>query len=116
MTTTPPVLILNPQKRDQLFWMTCWIPLTPTQYRVLRLLAENPNQVLPTDRLYDVIVDGKIIVEPQQVTYHISGLKTLSAAMSGHALPIENVPNRGYVLNLPHTTIILVPEDTHETT
>jgi len=99
--------------------MTTWIPLTPTQYRVLRLLCQQTNQVIPTDAIYDVIVDGKAIIEPAQVHWHISQLKATSFALSGFPLPIENVPQRGYILNLPEMSIILVPEGNqceHQTT
>lgn len=115
-TTPPPILILNPKKRTQLFWQTTWIPLTPTQYRVLRLLAENPNQVIPADLIYNVIVNGQTIIEPAQVTWHISQLKSTTLALSGFPLPIQNIPERGYILDLPETSIILVPEATDETT
>lgn len=89
--------------------MTTWIALTPTQYRLLHRLARHPNQVITRDQLYHTIVNGETIIEPAQITWHISHLKSLAFSLSGHQLPIENVPARGYILNLSETSIILVP-------
>lgn len=104
--------------------MTTWIALAPKQYRLLHLLASHPNQVVTHHQLYATLTEYQVIVEPAQVAWHISKIKSLAFSLSGHDLPIENVPGRGYILNLPEMSIILVPpspepaegEANHETT
>lgn len=104
----PTTFILDAHKPEQLFWHGKWIRLTPTQERILRLLARNTGVVVTYDAIYQAITQGEADIEPQQVPWHISHLKSITASLAGIALPIENFPVRGYCLHIPKTSIILV--------
>lgn len=95
--------------------MTTWIQLTPAQFRLLHRLARAPGQVITQNQLYQALTEDQAIIEPGQVAWHISKIKSIAWALSGHHLPIENIVGRGYLLNLPEMSIILVPEANHET-
>ena len=95
--------------------MTTWIQLTPAQFRLLHRLARAPGQVITQDQLYQTLTEHQVIIEPAQVAWHISKIKSLAFSLSGHEMPIENIPGRGYLLDLPKMSTILVPEANHET-
>jgi DNA-binding response OmpR family regulator len=111
----PPIFVLNPQRREQLFWMTTWIQLTPAQLRILCRLARAPGKVVTPYQLYQTLTTRQVIIGPPWVAEHISQIKAWCCALSGHQLPIEDIPDRGYRLNLPEMSVILVPEANHET-
>ena len=107
-TDLPQTFILDVRKAQQLYWRGTWAQLTPSQERLLELLAHNAGHVVLHRQLYYALTAGETIVEPQQVAWHISHLKTMTYALCGYALPIESITGRGYMLDLPKTHIIII--------
>lgn len=108
------MLILDVTKPDQLFWRGTWIRLTPTQEKLILALAQRPGQMISRDELYAFLYDQDEVVEPQGVAWHMSHLRQLVEAITGHPLPLRSVPRRGWVLNLDPADITIArkPEET----
>lgn len=110
-TNLPQTFVLDARRAQQLYWRGTWLQLTPSQERLLELLAHHAGHVVLHTDLYYALTAGETVVEPQQIAWHISHLKALTLALCGHALPIQNITGRGYMLNLIRTNIIIISRE-----
>src|SRR3989449_3467251 len=88
-------LSLDPEAYE-VTWQDRWVRLTPTEFRILYLLATNPGHVVPASRLY-TYVWGSDGGDANALRSHISHLRRKLDV--GGAAPgrITSVPAVGYI-------------------
>jgi DNA-binding response OmpR family regulator len=89
-------LSLDPEAYE-VTWRDRWVRLTPTEFRILYLLATNPGHVVPASRLY-TYVWGSEGGDANALRSHISHLRRKLEEIGGEAPgQITSVPAVGYV-------------------
>ena len=89
-------LSLDPEAYE-VSWRDRWIRLTPTEFRILYLLATNAGHVVPASRLY-TYVWGSEGGDANALRSHISHLRRKLEEIGGEAPgQISSVPAVGYV-------------------
>ena len=89
-------LSLDPEAYE-VTWRNRWVRLTPTEFRILYLLATNPGHVVPASRLY-TYVWGSEGGDANALRSHISHLRRKLEEIGGEAPgQITSVPAVGYV-------------------
>ena len=89
-------LSLDPQSYE-VRWHDAWVRLTPTEFRILYLLATNEGHVVPGSRLY-TYVWGSEGGDANALRSHISHLRRKLEEIGGsEAGTITSVPAVGYV-------------------
>jgi len=89
-------LSLDPEAYE-VTWQDRWVRLTPTEFRILYLLATNPGHVVPASRLY-TYVWGSDGGDANALRSHISHLRRKLEEIGGEAPgQITSVPAVGYV-------------------
>ena len=79
------------------------VALRPAEFRLLRMLAENPGKCVRYDALYNYMWDGDRLVEPGQIYSHRSRLCGKLAVALPDRDPkkiVVTVPRHGLMLNL----------------
>lgn len=93
-------LTLDPEAYE-VTWRNEWVRLTPTEFRILYLLATSVGHVVPSNRLYTYVwgADGG---DANALRSHISHLRRKLEAIGGQAPgQISSVPAVGYVFRQP---------------
>jgi DNA-binding response OmpR family regulator len=89
-------LSLDPEAYE-VTWRDHWVRLTPTEFRILYLLATNPGHVVPASRLY-TYVWGSDGGDANALRSHISHLRRKLEKIGGEVPgQITSVPAVGYV-------------------
>jgi DNA-binding response OmpR family regulator len=89
-------LSLDPEAYE-VIWRDRWVRLTPTEFRILYLLATNAGHVVPASRLY-TYVWGSEGGDANALRSHISHLRRKLEEIGGDAPgQITSVPAVGYV-------------------
>jgi DNA-binding response OmpR family regulator len=89
-------LSLDPEAYE-VTWRDRWIRLTPTEFRILYLLATNDGHVVPASRIY-TYVWGSDGGDANALRSHISHLRRKLEEIGGDAPGrITSVPAVGYV-------------------
>jgi|SRR5437867_1125873 len=89
-------LSLDPEAYE-VTWRDQWVRLTPTEFRILYVLATNPGHVVPASRLY-TYVWGSDGGDANALRSHISHLRRKLEQIGGDAPGrITSVPAVGYV-------------------
>ena len=94
-------LTLDPQTYE-VGWREASVRLTPTEFRILYLLATNANKVVPTSRMY-TYVWGSQGGDANALRSHISHLRHKLALEVAGDTPgtISSVPAVGYIFRRP---------------
>ncbi len=71
------------------------VELSPTEFRLLHYLMQNPDRALSRTRLLDRVWGDRVYIEERTVDVHIRRLR-LALANSGHDRLIETVRGEGY--------------------
>lgn len=71
------------------------VELSPTEFRLLHCLMQNPDRALSRARLLDRVWGDRVYIEERTVDVHIRRLR-LALAKSGHDRLIETVRGEGY--------------------
>ena len=88
-------LILDPQTYE-VTWQDACVRLTPTEFRILYLLATNPGRVVPASRMY-TYVWGSQGGDANALRSHISHLRRKLEACGDSPGSIASVPAVGYI-------------------
>jgi DNA-binding response OmpR family regulator len=89
-------LTLDPQTYE-VAWRDTFIRLTPTEFRILYLLATNPGRVVPASRIY-TYVWGSQGGDANALRSHISHLRRKLERCGEQLGSITSVPAVGYIL------------------
>lgn len=82
-------------------WYGHWVRLTPTEFRILYLLATNVGHVVPASRMYTYVWGGDG-GDANALRSHISHLRRKLDEIAGKtAGVITSVPAVGYILRVP---------------
>jgi two-component system, OmpR family, response regulator len=93
-------LTLDPEAYE-VTWRDEWVRLTPTEFRILYLLASNAGHVVPANRLYTYVWGGDG-GDANALRSHISHLRRKLEEIGGQAPgSISSVPAVGYVFRQP---------------
>lgn len=108
-------LSLDPEAYE-VTWRDRWVRLTPTEFRILYLLATNAGHVVPASRLY-TYVWGSDGGDANALRSHISHLRRKLEEIGGEGPGrITSVPAVGYVFRLsgarPDLRLAPAPEPT----
>ncbi len=81
------------------------IYLRPAEYKLLHVLAIQPQRCVSYETIYNEICGAGEIVDPAQVYWHRHQLaEKLKQAQGGdnheQAVPLTTIPRRGYMLDL----------------
>jgi len=98
-----PVLTIDDRSPDRVIFHGAEVSLRPSEYKLLRALAEQPGHCVSYDHIYNSIWDEGELVQTSQVHWHRHNLsKKLMATTRADEIsdPIETVPRRGYRLGL----------------
>ncbi len=89
------------------------VRLPERPYRLIRLLAERPQQCVTYDEIYTELWGADIFVENNQMHQHKSDIlrRTRDAVPEDIEL-IRTIPKRGFVLTVPPEMVRLFPVDT----
>jgi len=98
----PPLLIPDARRPDQALLRDQPVPLRPAEFRLLRVLAEQPGKCVAYDDIYRKMWGGEHFVEPAQIYSHRSRLgQKLLGALPARAEPlIRTLPTHGLMLDL----------------
>ena len=107
------LIIYGPTHPQQIEWRQTPLKLTPRQYLLLEILADNPGRVVNFDVIYAHMYQDGEIVEPQQVHWHKTHLCLWMYTATGHKFPIKHLPRRGYCLDLRPDDIVWAREATN---
>jgi DNA-binding response OmpR family regulator len=88
-------LMLDPQTYE-VAWRDTFVRITPTEFRILYLLATNAGRVVPASRMY-TYVWGSAGSDANSLRSHISHLRRKLESDSGAPGTIESIPAVGYV-------------------
>jgi two-component system OmpR family response regulator len=77
-------------------WDGAEVPLTPTEFGLLRTLLRRPGRVVTRDALMDGAYAVERVVSDRTMDSHVRGLRAKFAAVG--AAPVETVPGFGYRL------------------
>src|SRR6266568_973563 len=88
-------LTLDPQTYE-VIWQEACVRLTPTEFRILYLLATNPGRVVPASRMY-TYVWGSQGGDANALRSHISHLRRKLEACGDSPGTIASVPAVGYI-------------------
>jgi two-component system response regulator BaeR len=77
------------------------LDLTPTEFRLLRVLAEQPGRVFSRDQLLDRLHDDGRAVTDRVVDSHIRNLRRKLEAVPGGVNPVRSVYGVGYAFEWP---------------
>lgn len=97
------VLVLDEDRPDEAVFHGQRVALRPAEFRLLRVLAENPGKCVRYATLYARMWDGDTLVEPGQLYSHRSRLSAkLRRAITGSEAEgvLVTVPKHGLRLNL----------------
>jgi DNA-binding response OmpR family regulator len=92
-------LTLDPQTYE-VSWLDKDVRLTPTEFRILYLLATNAGRVVPASRLY-TYVWGSQGADANALRSHISHLRRKFESEGGAPGQIVSVPAVGYIFKRP---------------
>jgi len=93
-------LTLDPEAYE-VQWRDQWVRMTPTEFRILYLLATNVGHVVPAHRLYTYVWGGEG-GDANALRSHISHLRRKLEEIGGQAPgQISSVPAVGYVFRQP---------------
>ena len=92
-------LTLDPQTYE-VSWLDKDVRLTPTEFRILYLLATNAGRVVPASRLY-TYVWGSQGADANALRSHISHLRRKFETEGGAPGTIVSVPAVGYIFKRP---------------
>ncbi|MHB8996266.1 MAG: DEAD/DEAH box helicase [Armatimonadota bacterium] len=96
-------LVLSADRPDLAVYYGQNVALRPAEFRLLRMLAENPGKCIRYDTLYNYMWDGDRLVEPGQIYSHRSRLCGKLAIALPERDPkkvVVTVPRHGLMLNL----------------
>jgi DNA-binding response OmpR family regulator len=88
-------LTLDPQTHEVIWRDTC-VSLTPTEFRILYLLATNPGRVVPSSRIY-TYVWGSQGADANALRSHVSHLRRKLEVCGEEPGTILSVPAVGYI-------------------
>lgn len=89
-------LVLDPEAYE-VTWRDRWVRFTPTEFRILYLLATNAGHVVSTGRLYSYVWGGDG-GDPNALRSHISHIRRKIEEIGGEAPGrVTSVPAVGYV-------------------
>lgn len=91
--------LLIDTKSNEVFKNNIQITLTPTEYKVLILLAKNPNQVFSREYILDYIIGENEYVYDRTVDTHIKNLRSKIENNSKNPTYIKTVRSIGYKFN-----------------
>jgi two-component system response regulator BaeR len=77
------------------------LDLTPAEFRLLRVLAEQPGRVFSRDQLLDRLHDDGRAVTDRVVDSHIRNLRRKLEAVPGGVNPVRSVYGVGYAFEWP---------------
>jgi len=100
-----PILVMDEGRPDVVIFRGSEIYLRPAEYKLLHVLAIQPQRCVSYETIYNEIWGAGEIVEPAQVYWHRHQLaEKLKQAQGGdnheQAVPLTTIPRRGYMLDL----------------
>ncbi len=97
-----PELRVEDARPDRVIFHGASVPVRPTEYRLMRLLAERAGSCVGYGELQAALWGPGEIVEPGQVHWHRSRLAKKLIQHCGEAggSPIRTIPRRGLILDL----------------
>jgi len=102
-----PVLVVDDCEPGAILLDGKRVPLQDKQYRLIRLLAENPGICVPYDTVYQAVW-GDTVVESGQMHFQKSKLlKQIGADVPARKSLIKTTPKRGFTLNLESDEVLL---------
>lgn len=102
-----PMLWLDFDAKHSLHWFSVPIHATPTELRLIILLALHAGEVVSHADLAQVAD-----ITTDQIAWHISRIRH-KAKQRAPDIPIYSVNRRGYILRL-HPSSVLLPDDTNQ--
>ena len=99
IVTTDARLVLDTEKYIAVLDGTT-LDLTPVEFRLLKVLHDQPQRVFSRDRLLDAMYDDHRIVTDRTVDSHIKNLRRKMEAVSSDEEIIRSVYGVGYKLQL----------------
>lgn len=115
--TTPPkacelLLVMDEGRPDLVIFRGSEIYLRPAEYKLLRVLASQPQRCVSYETIYNEIWGPEEIVEPAQVYWHrhqlVEKLRRAGSAPNGKdAVPLTTIPRRGYMLDLAPEQVLV---------
>jgi two-component system response regulator BaeR len=82
-------------------WRGEWLPLTPLEFRILRLLISRPGRVFPRSQLLDSLHADVRDVSDRAVDTHIKNIRRKIQAVDSRAECIHSVYGIGYRFDAP---------------
>jgi two-component system response regulator BaeR len=82
-------------------WRGQWLPLTPLEYRMLRLLVDRPGRVYSRAQLLDTLHSDLRDVSDRAIDSHVKNLRRKIQAVEPGAECIESVYGVGYRFDPP---------------
>jgi two-component system, OmpR family, response regulator BaeR len=83
-------------------WRGKWLPLTPLEFRMLRLMLARPGRVFSRANLLDGVHDDLRDVSDRAIDSHVKNLRKKIQAVEPGCDCISSVYGVGYRFDLPH--------------
>lgn len=106
-TALRPVLIVDDNQPGEIHLDGARVPLQDKQYRLVRLLAANPNVCVPYETIYQELW-GELVVEDNQIHFQKRKLIKAIADIAPHrANLIQTIAKRGFRLDLEPNRVLV---------
>lgn len=95
------------QSRYQAYWDGAAFELTPVEFRLLNLLAQDPGRVFSRNQVMNAIYEDERFVSGRSIDSHVKNVRRKLATLSKIKNPIKSVYGVGYKLEIDDCTPML---------
>ena len=89
------------EERLRISWRGTWLPLTPVEYKILRLLTSRPGRVFSRTQLLDEVQTEARDVSDRAIDSHVKNLRRKINSVDEGADCIASVYGVGYRFDPP---------------